>query len=47
VTAIGYHSSDDGVLPLTPLGHQGNEGACRGSRTRSSAAAAAASSTTS
>jgi len=26
VTAIGYHSSDDGVLPLTPLGHQGNEG---------------------
>ena len=27
VTAIGYHSSDDGVLSLTPLGHQGNEGA--------------------
>jgi hypothetical protein len=27
VTAIGYHSADDGVLPLTPLGHQGNEGA--------------------
>jgi murein DD-endopeptidase MepM/ murein hydrolase activator NlpD len=27
VTAIGYHSSDDGVLPLTPLGRQGNEGA--------------------
>jgi len=27
VTAIGYHSSGDGVLPLTPLGHQGNEGA--------------------
>jgi hypothetical protein len=27
VTAIGYHSSDGGVLPLTPLGHQGNEGA--------------------
>jgi murein DD-endopeptidase MepM/ murein hydrolase activator NlpD len=26
VTAIGYHSSDGGVLPLTPLGHQGNEG---------------------
>jgi hypothetical protein len=26
VTAIGYHSSGDGVLPLTPLGHQGNEG---------------------
>src|SRR5205807_6827330 len=26
VTAIGYNSSDDGVLPLTPLGHQGNEG---------------------
>jgi len=27
VTAIGYHSSDGGVLPLTPLGHQGNQGA--------------------
>ena len=27
VTAIGYHSSGDGVLPLTPLGRQGNEGA--------------------
>jgi hypothetical protein len=27
VTAIGYHSSGDGALPLTPLGHQGNEGA--------------------
>jgi hypothetical protein len=27
VTAIGYQSSEDGVLPLTPLGHQGNEGA--------------------
>lgn len=27
VSAIGYHSSDDGVLPLTPLGHQGNQGA--------------------
>jgi hypothetical protein len=27
VTAIGYHSADDGVLPLSPLGHQGNEGA--------------------
>lgn len=26
VTAIGYASSDGGVLPLTPLGHQGNEG---------------------
>ncbi|HWJ45749.1 MAG TPA: hypothetical protein VNR63_10220 [Gaiellaceae bacterium] len=26
VTAIGYHSSGDGALPLTPLGHQGNEG---------------------
>jgi len=26
VTAMGYHSSGDGVLPLTPLGHQGNEG---------------------
>jgi murein DD-endopeptidase MepM/ murein hydrolase activator NlpD len=27
VTAIGYHSGDDGELTLTPLGHQGNEGA--------------------
>jgi murein DD-endopeptidase MepM/ murein hydrolase activator NlpD len=27
VTAIGYRASDGGVLPLTPLGHQGNEGA--------------------
>ena len=27
VTAIGYHSSGDGALTLTPLGHQGNEGA--------------------
>jgi hypothetical protein len=27
VTAIGYHSSGDGALPLRPLGHQGNEGA--------------------
>jgi hypothetical protein len=27
VTAIGYHSADDGTLPLTPLGHQGNAGA--------------------
>jgi hypothetical protein len=27
VTAIGYHSSGDGALPLTPLGRQGNEGA--------------------
>jgi len=26
VTAIGYHSSNDGALPLAPLGHQGNEG---------------------
>jgi hypothetical protein len=26
VTAIGYHSSGDGALSLTPLGHQGNEG---------------------
>jgi murein DD-endopeptidase MepM/ murein hydrolase activator NlpD len=26
VTAIGYHSSGDGALPLAPLGHQGNEG---------------------
>ena len=27
VTAIGYYSANDGALPLTPLGHQGNEGA--------------------
>lgn len=27
VTAIGYHSVSDGALALTPLGHQGNEGA--------------------
>jgi len=27
VTAIGYHATSDGSLPLTPLGHQGNEGA--------------------
>jgi hypothetical protein len=27
VTAIGYHSSANGALPLSPLGHQGNEGA--------------------
>jgi hypothetical protein len=27
VTAIGYHSASDGGLPLTPLGHQANEGA--------------------
>jgi murein DD-endopeptidase MepM/ murein hydrolase activator NlpD len=27
VTAIGYHSSGDGAIPLSPLGHQGNEGA--------------------
>ena len=27
VTAIGYHSSGDGALALTPLGRQGNEGA--------------------
>jgi murein DD-endopeptidase MepM/ murein hydrolase activator NlpD len=27
VTAIGYHSGDDGVVALTPLGHQGNQGA--------------------
>jgi len=27
VTAIGYHSSGDGALPLSPLGHQGNESA--------------------
>jgi len=26
VSAIGYHSSNDGGLPLAPLGHQGNEG---------------------
>jgi hypothetical protein len=25
-TAIGYHSTDDGALGLTPLGRQGNEG---------------------
>jgi hypothetical protein len=27
VTAIGYHSSGEGALPLSPLGRQGNEGA--------------------
>jgi hypothetical protein len=27
VTAIGYHSSGDGALPLRPLGRQGNAGA--------------------
>jgi hypothetical protein len=27
VTAIGYHAATDGGLPLTPLGHQANEGA--------------------
>jgi hypothetical protein len=27
VTALGYHSSGDGALPLSPLGRQGNEGA--------------------
>jgi hypothetical protein len=27
VTAIGYHAASDGGLRLTPLGHQGNEGA--------------------
>jgi hypothetical protein len=27
VTAIGYHSSGDGAIPLSPLGRQGNEGA--------------------
>jgi len=27
VTAIGYHSTGDGALALTPLGRQGNEGA--------------------
>jgi hypothetical protein len=27
VTAIGYHSTSDGALVLTPLGRQGNEGA--------------------
>ena len=26
VTAIGYHAANDGGLPLTPLGHQANEG---------------------
>src|SRR5207248_2543281 len=25
-TAIGYHSSADGGISLSPLGHQGNEG---------------------
>jgi hypothetical protein len=25
-TAIGYHAATDGALPLSPLGHQGNEG---------------------
>jgi len=25
-TAVGYHSANDGALPLAPLGHQGNEG---------------------
>jgi hypothetical protein len=27
VTAMGYHSSGEGALPLSPLGRQGNEGA--------------------
>jgi hypothetical protein len=27
VTAIGYHSTSDGALALSPLGRQGNEGA--------------------
>ena len=27
VTAIGYHSTNDGALALSPLGRQGNEGA--------------------
>jgi hypothetical protein len=27
VTAIGYHASDDGAMPLVPAGHQANEGA--------------------
>ncbi len=27
VTQIGYHSTSDGALPLSPLGRQGNEGA--------------------
>jgi hypothetical protein len=26
VTQIGYHGAGDGALPLSPLGHQGNEG---------------------
>jgi len=26
VTAIGYHGAGDGTLPLSPVGHQGNEG---------------------
>ena len=25
-TAIGYHAAPDGALPLSPVGHQGNEG---------------------
>jgi hypothetical protein len=29
ITAIGYHSADDGALPLAPSGHQGNEGLIR------------------
>lgn len=29
VTAIGYHSADDGALALAPSGHQGNEGLIR------------------
>jgi hypothetical protein len=26
VSAIGYHAADDGALPLSPAGHQANEG---------------------
>jgi hypothetical protein len=26
LTAIGYHSANDGALPLSPVGHQANEG---------------------
>jgi hypothetical protein len=26
ITAIGYHGAGEGTLPLSPVGHQGNEG---------------------
>jgi hypothetical protein len=29
VTAIGYHTADDGALALAPSGHQGNQGLLR------------------